>query len=91
MKIEITEKQIIDGIEAVLPSIISDILEATGVIENTINKNVEPIVRKLLDSGKLDEVLEDEVKRFIENDWDSSDMNNILIARISEKLVLKGD
>lgn len=91
MKIEIAEKQIIDSIESVLPRIISDILETTDTIEDIVNKNIVPIVEKIVESGKLDEVLEDEVKRFINDDWDSSDMSNILITRISEKLVLKGD
>lgn len=91
MKIETAEKQIIDSIESVLPRIISDILETTDTIEDIVNKNIVPIVEKIVESGKLDEVLEDEVKRFINDDWDSSDMSNILITRISEKLVLKGD
>lgn len=91
MKIEITEKQIIDSIESVLPSIIENILETTDVIEKGINKNIEPIIEKLVESGKIDETLEIEVKRFIKDEWNSSDINDILIARVSEKLVLKGD
>lgn len=91
MKIEISEKQIIDGIESVLPSVIEDIITSTDIVENIVNNIIGATVKKIVESGKLDEVLEDEVKRFINDDWDSSDMSNILITRISEKLVLKGD
>ena len=91
MKIEITEKQIIDGIETVLPLIIEDIITDADIVENIVIDNIESTVKKIVESGKLDEAIETEVKRFIGNDWDSSDMSNILIARISEKLVLKGD
>ena len=91
MKIEITEKQIIDGIETVLPSIIEDIITDADIVENIVIDNIESTVKKIVESGKLDEAIETEVRRFIANDWDSSDMSNILIARISEKLVLKGD
>lgn len=91
MKIDITEKQIIDGIESVLPSVIEDIITSTDIVENIVNNTIETTVKKIVESGKLDEAIETEVKRFIGNDWDSSDMSNILIARISDKLILKGD
>ena len=91
MKIEITEEQIVASVKSVLPSIIENIIIDTDIVENIVINNIEPTVKKIVESGKLDEALETEVKRFIGNDWDSSDMSNILIARISEKLVLKGD
>ena len=91
MKIEISEKQIIDGVESVLSSVIEDIIIDTDIVENIVNDTIESAAKKIVKSGKLDETIETEVKRFIENDWNSSDMNDILIDRISEKLVLKGD
>ncbi len=91
MKIEITEKQIKDSIDVVLPSVIEDIITDTDVVENIVKNITEARVRKIVESGKIDETLEIEVKRFIKDDWNSSDINDILIARVSEKLVLKGD
>ena len=91
MKVEISEKQIIVGIESVLSSIIEDIITSTDIVENIINDNIGTTVKKIVESGKIDKTIEAEVIRFINNDWDSSDMSNILIDRISDKLVLKGD
>ena len=91
MEIKISEKQIIEGIEIVLPSIIENIITSTNTVGNIVNNTIETTVKKIVESGKLDEVIEAEVKRFIEEDWDCSNMSNILIARISDKLVLKGD
>lgn len=91
MKIEITEKQIKDSIDVVLPSVIEDIITDTDVVENIVKNITEARVRKIVESGKIDETLEIEVKRFIKDEWNSSDINDILIARVSEKLVLKGD
>ena len=91
MEIKISEKQIIEGIEIVLPSIIKDILSSSDIVENVFNSTVETTVKKIVESGKLDKEIETELIRFIRNDWNSSDMSAILIARISDKLVLKGD
>ena len=91
MKIEITEEQIVASVKSVLPSIIENIIIDTDIVENIVNNTIGATVKKIVESGKLDEAIETEVRRFIANDWDSSDMSNILIARISEKLVLKGD
>ena len=91
MEIKISEKQIIEGIEIVLPSIIKDIVSSSDIVENVFNSTVETTVKKIVESGKLDKEIETELIRFIRNDWNSSDMSAILIARISDKLVLKGD
>lgn len=91
MKVDISEKVIIEHVESVLPSIISDILETMDLIDDIVSKNIEPIIKRLLKEGKLDKVLESEVERFIKEQWDSDDISKLLIKRIDDKLVFKND
>ena len=78
MKIEITEEQIVAGVKSVLPSIIENIIIDTDIVENIVTNNIEPTVKKIVESGKLDKVLEDEVKRFINDDWDICPCFNVI-------------
>lgn len=91
MKVDISEKVIIEHVESVLPSIVSDILETMDLIDDIVSKNIEPIIKRLLKEGKLDKVLESEVERFIKDQWDSDDISKLLIKRIDDKLVFKND
>lgn len=91
MKVDISEKVIIEHVESVLPSIVSDILETMDLIDDIVSKNIEPIIKRLLKEGKLDKVLESEVERFIKEQWDSDDISKLLIKRIDDKLVFKND